>query len=171
MDDTVYPDASGTRAEARQEYDLGLAFYRRKKWKSAARHFGLAARKSAKGDVYRHLYMSYQGFTMLCAGDVSGLNLCRHAAGMETVEADVFLNLALAELQLQHRKRACRALAVGLRIDPRHKGLLKLRSKIGMRRRPVIRFLKRDHPLNKWLGKATYRARMRTSNQRPGKGK
>ncbi|HFD78896.1 MAG TPA: hypothetical protein ENK05_00705 [Gammaproteobacteria bacterium] len=154
-------DRSARATAARAEYQLGLNFFRRKQWKTAARHFGLAEQKAGRHDIHRNLYMSYHGLSLLYSGDVSGLNLCRHAAAHETIEATVCQNLVLAEIRFHHRKRACDAIALGLGIDPAHRGLLKLRRKLGVRRRPCIPFLRRENLLNKWLGKATYRpARM-----------
>jgi tetratricopeptide (TPR) repeat protein len=157
MDELLYPGANERMREARKEYQLGRTFFEKGQWKSAARHFGQAERRSGREDVYQHLYRSCHGLSLVYCGDVSGLNLCRNAAGVETVHAEVFLNLALAELRLQHRKRACQAVSRGLKLDPRHKALLTLRRKMGIRRPPLLPFLKRDNPLNKWLGKATYR--------------
>ena len=158
MDELLYPGATARMREAREEYQLGRAFFDKKQWKTAARHFAQAERRSGREDVYQHLYRSCHGLSLVYCGDVSGLNLCRHAAGVETVNAEVFLNLALAELKFQHRKRACQAVSRGLSLDPRHKKLLRLRNKMGMRRQPCLPFLKRDNVLNKWLGKATYRS-------------
>jgi hypothetical protein len=141
---------------AREEYDLGLAFYRKKQWKTAARHFTEAERKCAHDDVCMHLYMSYQGLCQVYSGDISGLNLCRRAAAMETIQARVFINLALAELKLNHRKRACSAVKIGLAIDHTEPNLLRLRDRMGVRRNPVVPFLRRENPLNKWLGRFTW---------------
>jgi hypothetical protein len=166
MDELLYPGANARMREAREEYQLGQAFFEKRQWKMAARHFGQAERRSGREDVYQHLYRSCHGLSLVYSGDVSGLNLCRNAAGLETVHAEVFLNLALAELRFQHRKQACRAVTRGLKLDPRHKKLLALRSRMGIRRPPCLPFLKRDNVLNKWLGKATYRgARRRTASR------
>jgi hypothetical protein len=161
MDELLYPGLSARMREAREEYQLGRAFFDKKQWKTAARHFGQAERRSGREDVNQHLYRSFHGLALVYCGDVSGLNLCRHAAGVETVHAEVFLNLALAEVKFQHRKRACQAVSHGLNLDPRHEKLLVLRSRMGVRRRPSLPFLKRDNVLNKWLGKATYRSARR----------
>jgi len=102
-------------------------------------------------------YKSWHGLALVYSGDVSGLNLCRYAAAKEAIDATVFQNLVLAELKFRHRKRACATLKRGLSIDPKHRGLLKLRRNMGARRQPCLMFLDRNNPLNKWLGKMTYR--------------
>jgi hypothetical protein len=141
---------------AREEYDLGLAFYRKQQWKTAARHFAEAGRKSGPDDVCIHLYMSYQGLCQVYSDDISGLNLCRRAAAMETIQSRVYVNLALAELKLKHRKRACSAVKIGLRIDRTDPNLLRLRDRMGVRRTPVLPFLSRENLLNKLLGRYTW---------------
>lgn len=164
MEASTNPVLDERMLQARNEYQLGLAFFGKKQWKTAARHFRLADERSPRSDSAAHLYRSYHGLALMYCGDVSGLNLCRNAAGRETLQADVFLNLALAELHLSHRKRACEALALGLRMNPQHKGLLKLRSRIGVRRAPCVALLNRDNPLNKWLGKLTWQRARRTGS-------
>ena len=156
MAGSVYPNCTGRRQASHEEYLLGLEFFKARQYKTAARHFAQAERTSSCDDVYLHLYLSYQGLCHVLSGDISGLNLCRHAASMETIQAAVFHNLALAELHLKHRKRAVSAERLGLGIDPQHTGLQALRRGMGVRRRPSLGFLDRSNPLNKWLGRLTY---------------
>jgi len=157
MDGSETSYAQERAQQVQQEYQLGLAFFRKQHWKTAARHFGWADQKSGRHHVHQHLYRSYHGLSLVCSGDVSGLNLCRHAAANETLQATVFRNLALAEIRFRHRKRACAAIRLGLQRDPSDAELLKLRRDMGVRRNPCIPFLSRENLFNKWLGKATYR--------------
>ncbi len=161
METARKPQAATHGRIASEEYRLGLAFFKKKQWKTAARHFGQADRKSRRSDENYHLYTSYHGLALVYCGDVSGLNFCRHAAAAEKLNATVFLNLALAELRFRHRRRACDAVSEGLRLDGRHAGLLKIRRKMGVRRRPCVPFLKRENPFNRWLGRMTYRRQQR----------
>ena len=156
MRESTYPTFGERVRAAREDYDLGLAFYRKKQWKTAARHFAEADRNCGHDDAYMHLYLSYQGLCQVCSGDISGLNLCRRAAAMETIQARVYVNLALAELKLTHRKRACSAVKIGFSIDPTDPSLLRLRDSMGVRRTPLLPFLKRENPLNRWLGRYTW---------------
>ncbi|MFQ5643326.1 MAG: hypothetical protein ACE5FQ_06470 [Thiogranum sp.] len=156
------PAAADHGRIASEEYQLGLAFFKKKKWKTAARHFSQADRKSRRTDENYHLYTSCHGLALVYCGDVSGLNFCRHAAAAEKINATVFQNLALAELHLRHRRRACDAVSAGLELDARHSGLLKMRRKMGVRRRPCVPFLKRNNPFNRWLGRITYHRNRKT---------
>ena len=166
MDGSETSFAQERAQQIKQEYQLGLAFFRKQHWKTAARHFGLADQKSARHDVDERLYRSYHGLALVYSGDVSGLNLCRHAAARETIHATVFQNLARAEIHFRHRKRAWDAISLGLQLEPADVNLLKLRREMGVRRDPCLPFLGRDNPLNKWLGKATYRKIARESTSR-----
>jgi hypothetical protein len=156
MRDSLYSIVGERARAARADYNLGLAFYHKQRWNLAARHFSEAVRKCGHDDVRRGTYLSYQGLCQVYGGDSSGLNLCRHAAAAETLQARVFVNLALAELKLNHRKRACLAVSAGLRVDRSDPGLLRLRDRMGVRRAPVVPFLKRDNLLNRWLGRYTW---------------
>ncbi len=154
--ETAAPSAAARARQARQQFDLGLAFYRKHQWKTAARHFSDAVRASGRDHNRYHLYLSYQGLCQVCSGDISGLNLCRRAAALETLHSRVLVNLALAEMKLGHRKRACSAVKIGLSIDPLDPNLLRLRERMGVRRTPVLPFLKREHLLNRLLGRYTW---------------
>ncbi len=158
------------KRHARSEYEVGIAFFRKKQWRTAARHFSQAQHKGSRDDEHLQLYTSWHGLALVYSGDVSGLNLCRHAAANENIDATVFQNLVLAELKFRHRKRACTALKRGLSINANHRGLLKLRKNMGVRRQPCLIFLGRNNPLNKWLGKVTYR-RANGVGSRRGQGR
>lgn len=82
-----------------------------------------------------------------------GLRLCEHAVKKQFYEADNFYNLARTRLLLDDRQKAVEAIHRGLRLSPRHRGLRKLERNIGRRGRPVLPFLSRSHPLNRFLGR------------------
>ena len=140
------------------EYRTGLGLFAKQRWKSAARHFGEAERRAARSDRNSQLYASYYGLALIRCGDISGLNFCRHAASAERKNATVFLNLTRAELSFSHRRRACNAVNAGLALEPWQAELLEIRKVMGVRRPPLLSFLKRENLLNKWLGMITYRS-------------
>ena len=141
------------------DFRLGLALLARRRWRAAAHHFQLAGRGLRRGQPAHDLCLSYQGLALVYAGDVSGLNLCRHVAARDSRQPDIYANLALAELRLRHRRRAWEALSRGLALDESHARLRQVARIMGTRRRPVVPFLRRDNPLNRWLGRATYARR------------
>lgn len=82
-----------------------------------------------------------------------GLRLCEHAVKTQFYQADNHLNLARVQMLAKNRKAAIAALTQGLALDPRHEGLRALKAELGLRRKPVLGFLKRDNPVNKTLGR------------------
>lgn len=119
----------------------------------ALRSFSLAYESVESTDAYHNKYASYCGLSRVLSGDRTGLELCREAARSEIHDGDVYLNLARAELFLQHRKNTVVVLKKGLQVDSRHPGLRQMREHLGARQRSPLPFLPRSHPLNHTLGK------------------
>ena len=69
------------------------------------------------------------------------------------IDPDHRANTALVYLERHDRRRAIVHLFSWLRTRPYHPRILAMLQRIGSRRQPVLRFLKRGHPLNIWLGK------------------
>ncbi|HEY9198683.1 MAG TPA: hypothetical protein VIR60_04890 [Gammaproteobacteria bacterium] len=156
-----------TEVQLHPDFILGQRSYRQGDLKTALQCFKSACQATADTHIYAHLYLSSLGLVQVLLNDLSGLNLCRRAAAEESRRGEVFENLARAELKLGHRKQACDALRRGLKVDRANPSLRALREEIGVRRTPVLRFLDRDNPLNRVLGKLTYRSPRRRPAQ-PG---
>jgi len=82
-----------------------------------------------------------------------GRDLCRRAAASDFYQPEVLYNLARVEVLAKNRREAVKALETGLQLDPQHRGLNRLKKEIGVRRLPVLGFLSRDNPLNRFLGR------------------
>lgn len=80
------------------------------------------------------------------------LELCRSAAKEEFFNPDLYLNLARVHLAFGFKAEAIRYLRRGLMIDPRSETIGGELRQLGMRRGPVLGFLRRDHTVNRWLG-------------------
>jgi hypothetical protein len=105
--------------------------------------------------------LSYYG---LCLGVrrgqiVQATQLCQVAIDREFYRPDFYLNLARVWMAGGSRRRAITALDLGLAVQPGNRSLQHLRSKLGVRRPPVFRFLGRDHPINVALGRLRHRVR------------
>ena len=99
-------------------------------------------------------YLSFYG---LCLAMVStkiqtALELCESAVAVEFYNPDLFHNLARVHLRMGRRDRAYPALLRGLQLNPSHRGILGDLRTLGRRRRPILPFLARTNPLNKYLG-------------------
>ncbi len=81
-----------------------------------------------------------------------GLQTCVQAVKRAFYIPDLYCALGVVLLRSGQRSKAYSAFQRGLRIDPRHKVLRAHLRDMGVRRRPVIRFLRRSHPANRVLG-------------------
>ena len=80
------------------------------------------------------------------------LQLCRSAAKEEFFNPDLYLNLARVHLAFGFKAEGIRYLRRGLMIDPRSETIGAELCRLGMRRGPVLRFLRRSLSVNRCLG-------------------
>jgi tetratricopeptide (TPR) repeat protein len=81
------------------------------------------------------------------------LELCRSAAKEEFFNPELYHNLARVHLAFGFKSEAIRYLRRALMIDPRHSATQADLHRLGVRRGPVLGFLRRDNLLNRWLGR------------------
>lgn len=87
-----------------------------------------------------------------------GLEVCKKAVNMDPDEPLCYLNLARIYMAMNDRYHAVRAIHKGLRSRNKSRELLYTYYKsIGIRRQPPLKFLHRDNPVNKVLGKITFK--------------
>lgn len=89
-----------------------------------------------------------------------GLRLCEHAVKAQFYHPESHLNLARVLMLAKNRRRAVVALAQGLSLDPKHAGLRAMQDELGVRKRPVVRFLGRDNLVNKTLGRLRHQIKV-----------
>lgn len=102
-------------------------------------------------------YLSHYGLCLaLETGRLKeGIELCRDAVSAESYNADLHCNLGRVLLAGERRREGWQALQRGLKLEPRHDGILRALAGMGQRRKPVLPFLSRRHPINVLLGKMT----------------
>jgi tetratricopeptide (TPR) repeat protein len=103
----------------------------------------------------------------LCVGLVDrrfeeAVTYCLSAAKQEFFNPDLYWNLARLHLGFGFKSEGIRYLRRGLMIDPGNAPIAEELRRLGYRRPPVLAFLRRQHALNRWLG----RLRFRTSEER-----
>jgi len=100
-------------------------------------------------------YLSHYGLALARdAGQVrEGTELCRQAAALEFFNADLFWNYGRVLLLSDRRKEAYAAFVRGLSVQKGHQEILQELARMGWRRRPIIGFLPRAHPINAVLGR------------------
>lgn len=108
------------------------------------------------------LFYSYLGYGLARYENRvgEGLMLCRHAVKREFWQPENHLNLARTQLLAHNRRGAVEAVAAGLRVHDSHPVLEDLRAALGVRRPPVLPFLDRTHPVNRWLGVLRHKVRV-----------
>jgi tetratricopeptide (TPR) repeat protein len=90
-----------------------------------------------------------------------GIGLCKKALemldgkmpfGQEIFYPTFYLNLGRSYIAANNRSGAMEALQKGLSFDTENKDLLWEMRKLGNRRKPVVPYLNRSNPLNKYIG-------------------
>lgn len=147
--DAVYSDYS----DCCDDFKLGVEYLNARLFSQATECFRLAHGSVSGADQYRNTYTSYFGISQLMQGDTSAIKFCRTAIDNEWKNADVFLNLARAEIFCENRMKAVQAIKKGFDIDGAHLGLLILRQRVGFRKKAFIPFLSRNHVVNQFVGK------------------
>jgi Flp pilus assembly protein TadD len=118
----------------------------------------------------RASYLSYQGLCRcLTRSDMhAGLRECRRAAELDPWDPDIWWNLGRVSLMAGRRSHAHQAFMEGLGLQPDHAGISRELRRMGVRRRPALRFLERSHPLNVWMGRFASLFRQPASCSSPG---
>lgn len=144
--------ASGTAID---EFKSGVRFFRDGQPAEAFEHF----RNAAAQEPENPYYLSYLGLsTGLAERDwTKALDLCQDALRRKPGELQLHLNLVelyVAATRLEEAVRALEAAETRFGADAR---IAQIRRRLGRRRRPVLRFLSRDHVLNRRLGRLRHR--------------
>ena len=147
------PSVSPLSRQSAETLERGLDLCRRDEWDKGLRFLGMLAESHERGGL-PGLYYSFLGYGIArVEGRVSeGLKLCQHSIKLEFYQPENYLNLARTSLLAKNRKEAVEAITRGLAIDSNNVELKALARELGVRRRPVLRFLSRDNPLNRLLG-------------------
>jgi len=148
------PRESVSHIRLRADFVSGLKCFRNEDWEGALGFFRAADDQAEMNDIYQWRYTTYHGLTRVHMGDKNGVKLCRMTAVGERFDDEVYCSLAVAELKLDFRESAYTALRRGLTIDASHAGLQRLKQEFRLReQRALIPGLRRDHFLNRMLGR------------------
>ncbi len=151
----------------------GLAALSEEKYTEAAEQFKQAIlierQRSAPRPQMR--YVSFYGLASALGGGATpeSIQACERAARLDFYNADLQLNLGKVYLMAGKTTRALTAFERGLRLSPGHQSLKAALARVDRRGRAVLPFLKRSHPMNRWLGKLRHavlsRSLMRPSSR------
>lgn len=138
--------------------ELGIEHCRVEEWELGLDYLLRAFSSGRPEDPESAVAASYLGCGLARRGKTKkGLKLCLRAVERDPLQAESFLNLARVYLRMGSRRHAVDALEQGLAVEPENTALLVLRHQLGVRRPQVIRFLRRDNLLNRYLGRVRHR--------------
>jgi tetratricopeptide (TPR) repeat protein len=137
-------------AEAEAHYRKGVEAQARGEWPTALACFEKAARLK---NVPLH-----NSFLALCIARERGqfkkaIALCSEALEAEPDNSVHYLNLGRVYLLQKDRDEAIRIFRLGLGREMNEQIIAEL-DRLGVRKPPLLSFLHRDNPLNRYLGKA-----------------
>jgi tetratricopeptide (TPR) repeat protein len=136
---------------------------------TAEEHFsrGLALLDAGRAEAFEHLSRAYLadpesprrrsayalGLALVRGQFIAGIELARRAVQQACSDPDLYLDLARIHLAFGSKAEGVRNLRRGLMVAPEHERLNLELEKLGVRRVPPIRFLPRNHLLNRGLGR------------------
>lgn len=143
--------------EAEGSFEKGYQALEDNNWREATAFFEAALtlerRLSPKSPQAR--YRSYYG---LCIGlakkrHQDAIRMCQSAVQLERYNPDLHWNLGRVLFAAGRKREAYRVFLRGVKQEPTHRGLVTDIKKMGVRKKPVLRFLRRNHPINVALGR------------------
>jgi len=159
---------------AENAFKKGMAALGEEQYEDAAIFFESALRiekaKRAKRPPMR--YLSYYGLASCLARRPTpeAIKACEVAARRDFLSAELQLNLGRVYMLAGKTTRALAAFERGLNIAPSNKELRAEMDKIDRRTAPAIPWLRRNHPLNRWLGRMRSRS-ARNARRKPAHSK
>ncbi|MBU5614287.1 tetratricopeptide repeat protein [Geomonas sp. Red51] len=120
-----------------------------RRFPSAMRYLQAALERQRTPD---HLSLYALALVQATGNVRTAVAMCQEAIKREPRNSEHFLRLGTVYLVAGRKKEAIRALNLGLRVG-KNQAIMKLLQTLGHRESPVIPFLSRGNPLNKYLGK------------------
>ena len=116
-------------------------------------------RRAVELDTHNPYYRSYLGVVLARAERrwAEAEELCDTAVRMKRNQAQLYLNLAEVYLVAGRREDAAETLTTGLKYARRDVRLSLALNRLAQRRKPILSFLDRRHPVNRHLGKIRHR--------------
>jgi len=149
---------------------LGCAYLKEANYREALVYFRrlLAAYEADPSAAVPAELLSYCGLALALGENriSQAVTYCTTAIKKEFYHPEFYVNLARVYLKANRRSSAVDVLNKGLKIDSQNPGILAEFRKLGVRREPVVGFLKRGHPINKVLGRVKSRLKAKDKKNR-----
>jgi tetratricopeptide (TPR) repeat protein len=152
------PTPPAAPAGTARPLDEGVAAFSARQLEAAHHAFERAHRRDPRDPRA----MSWYGVTLvLVEKNINlGMSLCDQAVRSRP-DPELYLNQARVHLALRQRERAVRAVERGLELFPGQPALLAARAVMGTRLPPVLPFIARANPVNRFLGRLRHRWQQR----------
>ncbi|WP_224961431.1 tetratricopeptide repeat protein [Geomonas subterranea] len=138
-----------TQLETRELVHLGKEELEAGHYSSAQRYLHAALERQRTPE---HLSLYAVALAQTAGNVQKAVALCQEAIKREPRNCNHFLRLGTVYLLAGRKREAIRTLNLGLRVG-KNPAITKLLQTLGHRERPVLPFLSRGNPLNKYLGK------------------
>jgi len=158
--------------EAEDSFEKGHRALDANDWRSATAFFeaALTLEKRFTPQAPQARYRSFYG---LCLGLAKkrhdlAIKMCQAAIQLEQYNPDMHWNLGRVLFDAGRKREAYRVFVRGVKQEPGHRGLVSDIKRMGLRKKAVLPFLSRKHPLNVSLGRmrAEAKTRARLSRRR-----
>ncbi len=136
---------------ARDHFERGIDELEADRPPAAHDHFRAAYSLQPENPEFRSYYGMSLG--LVERRFTEALELCQSAAKQQFFDPAVYHNLARIHLSFGFKSEGIRYLKRGLMIDPANRAIASELNCLGKRRPPVLRLLRRQHPVNRWLGR------------------
>jgi tetratricopeptide (TPR) repeat protein len=130
-------------------FRLGTEALDAKNYAMAHRYLGAALEKERSPNNLSQYALALAAHTRQIEPSIA---LCQEAVKKEPKNSEHFLRLGTVYLVAGRKKEAIRIFRLGLRVG-RNPTIVRWLQVLGDRKKPIIPFLSRTNPLNKYLGK------------------
>ncbi len=138
------------RSSSKESCERGIAFLRRGHVEDAFRHLSDAYLRDSHNPAVQSAYAL--ALALAKHELAHALRLAREAVQQDPYNPDLYYHLAEIYLANGSKRQAIRSLRRVLVLDPEHPLTRKRLTSLGERCQPVLRFLKRERPINRFLG-------------------
>ena len=146
---------------ARDHFERGVDKLEAGRPEAALDHFRAAYSLQPENPEFRSYYGMSLG--LVERRFTEALELCQSAAKQQFFDPAVYHNLARIHLSFGFKSEGIRYLKRGLMIDPAHREIASELNSLGKRRPPVLPLLRREHPVNRLLGRIRSRFEQRAA--------
>lgn len=132
--------------EQEQILKKGIDLARRGKYKEALQFLNM------KNCQKNPMAVSHFAVATVMTDCDKAIEICKESVKAEDHNPEIYMNLGRLYAMANRKDLAFKALEQGLKISPKHQGIMGLFNVLGQRKKPVLPFLSRTNIINKMLG-------------------